>query len=56
MVLRCSECKKPINPIGETLAPDQYFICETCYESLVVAPGAVVVPRTTGDPVVEEAP
>ena len=42
--MKCSECGRDIDPSGESLTEDQYFLCQTCAQRVTVAPGAVVVP------------
>ncbi len=40
----CSECRREIDPSGESLTEDQHWICQTCIQKVTVSPGAVVVP------------
>ena len=44
MSFKCSDCGREVDPQGEDLTGDQYFLCQTCNQMVTVAPGAVVVP------------
>lgn len=44
MSFNCVECGRDVDPCGEDLTEDQYFLCQTCAQRVTVSPGAVIVP------------